>query len=477
MKTAVSLFAGVGGFDLALERNGVKVVASVEIDKKAQEVLKKHFPQSTIFGDITGVTGEQLIAAGFEPRNGIITGGFPCQDLSVAGKRAGLGGARSGLFWEICRLLDETRAQNFILENVPGLLNSNNGADMAVVLEALVERGYRVAYRVLDAQHFGVPQRRRRVFIVGCLGDSGRSPEEILAIAEGRAGYLAQGGKTRKSVTKSITKSIGTMLSNGGEIANCLPAELYHKSTVVNQDVNSGHLVLFAPHREDGARIQNDTVNTLTATMGTGGNNVPMLAYPMHGAMIGRNDSAGPSGSGFLGANEPGYTLTSSSQARHGVVIVPMIFSHTQGLDVQASETNSPTLRTEGAGMAIVYPIDDARELEKHQNGTGIGDEGAPAYTLDRQQAPAVVVAPTLSASNNPSRSPQSSEITAQVDAMVRETGVVRRLTPVECERLQGFPDNWTDGQTDGHRYKQMGNAVAVPVVQWIISRMVGEDA
>jgi DNA (cytosine-5)-methyltransferase 1 len=207
VRTAISLFAGVGGFDLALERNGVKVVASVEIDKKAQEVLKKHFPQSTIFGDITGVTGEQLIAAGFEPSNGIITGGFPCQDLSVAGKRAGLGGARSGLFWEICRLLDETRAQNFILENVPGLLSSNQGADMAVVLEALVERGYRIAYRVLDAQHFGVPQRRRRVFIVGCLGDTGRSPEEILAIAEGRAGYLAQVKQGKRSATQSTTKS------------------------------------------------------------------------------------------------------------------------------------------------------------------------------------------------------------------------------------------------------------------------------
>jgi DNA (cytosine-5)-methyltransferase 1 len=207
VRTAVSLFAGVGGFDLALERNGVKVVASVEIDKKAQEVLKKHFPQSTIFGDITGVTGEQLIAAGFEPRNGIITGGFPCQDLSVAGKRAGLGGARSGLFWEICRLLDETRAQNFILENVPGLLNSNGGADMAVVLEALVERGYRVAYRVLDAQYFGVPQRRRRVFIVGCLGDTGPAPEEILAIAEGRAGYLAESEQARKNIANTASRS------------------------------------------------------------------------------------------------------------------------------------------------------------------------------------------------------------------------------------------------------------------------------
>jgi DNA (cytosine-5)-methyltransferase 1 len=184
-------------------------VASVEIDKKAQEILKRHFPQSTIFGDITGVTGEQLRAAGFEPSNGIITGGFPCQDLSVAGKRAGLGGSRSGLFWEICRLLDETRAQNFILENVPGLLSSNGGADMAVVVEALVKRGYRIAWRVLDAQHFGVPQRRRRVFIVGCFGNSGRSPEEILAISQSRAGYLEASKSKGKNAATAVTTSVG----------------------------------------------------------------------------------------------------------------------------------------------------------------------------------------------------------------------------------------------------------------------------
>ena len=209
MRTAVSLFAGVGGFDLALERQGVKVVASVEIDKKAQGVLRRHFPDSTIFGDISGVTGEQLIAAGFIPTTGIITGGFPCQDLSVAGKRAGLGGSRSGLFWEICRLLDETRAQNFILENVPGLLSSNGGKDMAVVVEALVERGYRIAWRVLDAQHFGVPQRRRRVFIVGCFGDSGRSPEEILSISQSRAGYLEARKTKRKDTAAAASNGVG----------------------------------------------------------------------------------------------------------------------------------------------------------------------------------------------------------------------------------------------------------------------------
>ena len=218
MKTAVSLFAGIGGFDLALERQGVKVVASVEIDKKAQDVLRRHFPDSTIFGDITGVTGEQLRAAGFEPANGIITGGFPCQDLSVAGKRAGLAGKRSGLFWEICRLLDETRTQTFILENVPGLLNSNGGRDMAVVIEALVKRGYRVGWRVLDARYFGVPQRRRRVFIVGCLGNSGPSPAEILAISEGRTRYLEASQSKGKDTAIATATSIGESRAGNFEL-------------------------------------------------------------------------------------------------------------------------------------------------------------------------------------------------------------------------------------------------------------------
>jgi site-specific DNA-cytosine methylase len=100
------------------------------------------------------------------------------------------------------------------------------------------------------------------------------------------------------------------------------------------------------------------------------------------------------------------------------------------------------------ATVVICYPIDDGREMEKKQNGTGIGEEGAPSYTLDRAQHASVVVPPS----------------------------VVRRLTPTECERLQGFPDGWTEGQTDGHCYKQMGNAVAVPVVEWIMERLVACD-
>jgi DNA (cytosine-5)-methyltransferase 1 len=134
---------------------------------------------------------------------------------------------------------------------------------------------------------------------------------------------------------------------------------------------------------------------------------------------------------------------------------------------------------TGGGNVPMVFPIDDARELEKHQNGTGIGAEGAPAYTLDRQQAPAVVYEPKSAFEENWAESEVKNALRANASKSshaVATESVVRRLTPVECERLQGFPDGWTDGQADSNRYKQMGNAVAVPVVEWIISRMVGAN-
>lgn len=268
---AVSLFAGVGGFDLALERNGIDVVAAVEIDANARGVLKHRFPKTKLFNDVCEVTGEQLIAAGFDPSDGIIVGGFPCQDLSVAGKRAGLDGARSGLFWEIVRLLDETKAQNFILENVPGLLSSNKGQDMAAVIGALDDIGYGIAWRVLDAQHFGVPQRRRRVFIVGSLGNDWRTPCEILALSEGRAGHIAASeskGKTIARKTSESSRAFGESsfgqfvegkfstlkaksgVAGGGErnIIDSLTVSDLTKSQTSNQAINAGLLQVVMCH-------------------------------------------------------------------------------------------------------------------------------------------------------------------------------------------------------------------------------------
>ena len=207
--TGVSLFAGVGGFDLAMERNGVDVVANVEIDKQCQKVLAKHFPNAKQFSDITDVKGSDLIGAGFKPERGIITGGFPCQDLSVAGKRRGLAGERSGLFWEIARLIEETKTEWFILENVPGLLTSNKGADFGVVVGTMADIGYSLSWRVLDAQHFGVPQRRRRVFILGRRTGDGLSPAEVLFKSEGLRRNTTQSKQTGQDTATSTARSFG----------------------------------------------------------------------------------------------------------------------------------------------------------------------------------------------------------------------------------------------------------------------------
>jgi len=209
MLTGVSLFAGVGGFDLAMQRQGVKVVASVEIDSKCNEVLARHFPDATQFTDVTTVKGSDLIGAGFTPRTGIITGGFPCQDLSVAGKRAGLAGERSGLFWEIARLVEETQSEYFIIENVPGLLTSNKGRDFGVVIGTMADIGYSLGWRVLDAQHFGVPQRRRRVFIVGKRTTDGTSIAEVLFKSDSLRRDPSTGQPTRQDSSTSTTRSFG----------------------------------------------------------------------------------------------------------------------------------------------------------------------------------------------------------------------------------------------------------------------------
>jgi len=204
MITGVSLFAGVGGFDLAMERNGVKVVATVEIDKKCNEVLAKHFPSAKQFTDVKEVTGKELINAGFNPARGIITGGFPCQDLSVAGKRAGLAGERSGLFWEIRRLVEETKTEWFILENVPGLLSSNGGKDFGIVLREMADLGYSIGWRVLDAQYFGVPQRRRRVFIVGSRTAGPERTLKVLLESKGLRRNTTQSQQTGQDSAGSV---------------------------------------------------------------------------------------------------------------------------------------------------------------------------------------------------------------------------------------------------------------------------------
>ena len=168
MKVA-SFFSGIGGIDLGLEQAGMQVAFQCEILTFGQSVLKKHWPGVPLESDITKVTGKDI------PDVDVFAGGFPCQDLSLAnqGKRKGLEGARSGLFFKYAELIEEKRPRWVFIENVPGLLNSAKGGDFNVVLSTLDELGYGVAWRVLDAKFFGTPQRRRRTYIVASLGTIG----------------------------------------------------------------------------------------------------------------------------------------------------------------------------------------------------------------------------------------------------------------------------------------------------------------
>jgi DNA (cytosine-5)-methyltransferase 1 len=186
MPTFGSLFACIGGFDEGLRRAGWSCAFQVELDPFCQRVLAARFPGAARHGDVSA----------FAPQRGLealdlLVGGFPCQDLSVAGKRAGLGGERSGLFYEIVRVAKLLEPTWGLFENVPGLLSSDRGRDFWLVLSGLRECWPAIGWRLLDSQHFGVAQRRRRVFLV--CGPTEAGVAEVLALAEGGAGDLAAG--------------------------------------------------------------------------------------------------------------------------------------------------------------------------------------------------------------------------------------------------------------------------------------------
>lgn len=212
VSTFVSLFAGVGGFDLGFEKAGHTCVGQVEIDKNAQKILKKHWPNIPLHDDVkTAIKwAKEIDLIG---KVDIVCGGFPCQDVSVAGKRAGIAGARSGLFWDAIRFAQEVKAHTIVLENVPGLLSSNEGRDFGVVISEMANAGYsHIEWRVLDSQFFGVPQRRRRVFIVGSTRDRGKFP--ILIESESMRGDNTSSNSSRKNSPASIRKSTITRTKN-----------------------------------------------------------------------------------------------------------------------------------------------------------------------------------------------------------------------------------------------------------------------
>ena len=380
MAKFISLFAGVGGFDLGMEQAGHECVAQVEWDKNAAGVLKHRWPNVPLFCDVSKVSADDLPDADF------ITYGFPCQDLSVAGKREGLDGKRSGLFYEATRLIRELRSRGCglrfaVAENVGGLFSADDGVALARCIRELLDCGAcETGWRLLDSQYFGVAQRRKRVFIVSDFG--GESVDEILAITESLPGYPAPSREEGKGTAGDATKGVG----EGGAIA---------ESDIVGTLSDGAHM-------GGGLNGQDAYTGRILAVQGE-----QKETYCLQG---GGETSQSSQGSGVN--KDVAFTLNGLD--KHGVV------SWNGDTTPKASEDVSVTLRSQ-------------------QGGEGVG----VAHVSHGQARECKDVVPPLMAHSGPNRHGEGSASTTEFTA-VTENLTVRRLTPIECERLQGFPDNWT---------------------------------
>jgi len=284
-----SLFAGVGGFDMGMEQAGWSCKFQVEWDKHCRSVLDHHWTEVPKWGDIRTVDGK------FLPPVDCIIFGSPCQDLSVGGNRQGLSGERSSLFYEATRIIKEMRdatdgvfPRYSIWENVKGALSSNQGRDFGAALNSMVECGaVQLEWGLLDAKWFGVPQRRKRIFTVAIYDPSAatRNSKEILSIARSLQRDSSESDQTQQQTSVDTPRSFVKVVRSGKRLKNgSLPAEVWREEQTVptltsfERSEAFAHTILFHNSYRDGVRLLGDQSMTLSAKMGTGGGNTPMIA-------------------------------------------------------------------------------------------------------------------------------------------------------------------------------------------------------
>ncbi len=636
---SVSLFSGIGGFDLGFQRAGIECVAVCEIDKNAQSVLRRHFPHAELFDDVRKVGKETHGRKSID----LVCGGFPCQDVSIAGKRAGLAGERSGLWFEFARVIDELEPQWVVIENVPGLLSSNGGRDIQIIIDALTQIGYTVDIDIKDAQEFGVPQRRRRVFLtcvrlddllqrrtdlskqisadllsqillnawgatqqvsslvplhsvyekpiercvsllskmtglleitrerLACkkyqngldalldqFGEEGKNSESgLIKRSEIQKGensgktvmypfdlkaengdmnisswlreYLDAVCETGKGCTTSTLKnqitdhqiyifSVMALLITERILLSTDWSESYWSaasslSTLIQENMNyarqaSNNLFIESGLRDSwrdylssASNIQDELerrVGNISAAevlfeRESGERNITPSREA--GKEVAYSLRANPSHSGDKWDGGINKTLVPAFMAGQGA----------KAGGIGESETLSPTLKGAASGTNQVPSVafgwnkspsqtmkvaetTDALQASPTSNPAVFVSDFAQITSKEHGSKPSVISQPlnTLGQMSVWHNHQQDGSIRIQEDGTAptvsRQWGTggnnvpfvgVRRLLPVECERLQGFPDGWTDGQSDSTRYRQLGNAVAVPVIEWIGNRII----
>jgi len=452
----LSVCSGVEAATVAWHQMGWTPVAFSEIEPFPSAVLAHHYPHVPNLGDMTKFKEWNL-----NESIDLVVGGTPCQSFSVAGLRKGLEDPRGNLALTYIAILDKFKPKWCVWENVPGVLSSNGGRDFGSFLGALAELGYGFAYRVLDAQYFGVPQRRRRVFVVGCLGDA-ISASKVLFERESLF------GNPPKSRGKGQTTPRGSesCSPNGDTTIGTLMARDY--KGIGNQDLEDGRGLILEPkvyenHPNDSrVKEMGDICTTVTSRWGTGGGNVPFVqeAYRKSRRAQSVNDHETWVNDGI--ANTINTFDVGDVRTTHAVIAINetgvhgVSYGFEPGIAKREGEPNrfveeqSPTLR---ANMG-----DNQTAVAHAFKIRGGGGDGGKGYLGSDEK---------------------TFTISTTQDQQLFTNMAVRRLTPIECERLQGFPDDYTNipwrkkpESPDGPRYKAMGNSMAVPVMRWIGKRI-----
>lgn len=435
--TLGSLFDGIGGFPLAASRVGISPVWASEISTDCISITKKHFPVMRHFGDITKINGGDI-----EPVD-IISFGSPCQDLSISGKRAGLEGDKSGLFLQAIRIIKEMRiATNgnkptiTIWENVPGAFSSNERKDFQKVLQeiaavtvpgisiprpsaksgwlaagGIVGDCFSLAWRCLDAQYWGVPQRRRRIFLVASFGT--QCAGEILFKPESLPGNTEKGKEAGEGIAGTAENGVRAAGFNGWRSVSGTLEYKEDRAPCINAVMPPNIVTQYTVdigYSTDRIQMNPQSSVTLRANGGGNGANTGLYCLPVYcivGNTIDRSYKSGGNGTGVI--DEICYTLNTVD--RHAVA-VPFI-----------------------------------------HNGNGDYKHGTIGKTI------------------------LSNDDITTGDLIVSGYSV-RRLMPLECERLQGYPDGWTEfghnGKkiSDNQRYKALGNSLAIPCVEFILNQI-----
>ena len=423
----LSVCSGIEAASVAWHDLGWEAVGYSEIEKFPSEVLNYHYPTVPNLGDMTKYKEWNIGTVD------LIVGGTPCQSFSVAGLRKGLEDPRGNLALTYVGLLDHFRPQWFIWENVPGVLSSGGGRDFGSFLGAVAELGYGFAYRVLDAQYFGVPQRRRRVFVVGHLTDW-RLASQVLFEPESLSGNTKSSRKTREDIASFVESSFGQYRQD--PIAGTTKA-----SGGVLGGGSETFLTVYENHPSDSrVKDMGEVCQTVTSTWGMGGGNVPFVQ-----SLAIRTANTNANGHGI--ANEVSHTLDGAQGQAVAYGFEPGIAKREGNLN-RFSEELSPTLRA---------------DMGDNQAAVAVGVD-VYNQTISGQTAATMTEACGGTNTSGPK---------------VMQNMAVRRLTPIECERLQGFPDDYTnipwrgkEVSPDGSRYKALGNSMAVPVMRWIGTRI-----